>query len=375
MFLEAYGHKLAPMKTVLPETNQQTSPENTNILRYAVRSYKESGFVFMLNFQDHLNYSDINNNSIAVMTAKSEVRFPSSGTFDMKKATCAIFPFNLTLGSTQIKSATVQPLTILKGDNENHYVFYSIEGIEPELVIQGDSKIGDLKEAKKSTSNGLTVIKGSSGKVFSFQSGKDQFLIIPYEMALQSNKIGEKLIFSDGDITSESELLNLVTRDTSLDLHVYPANGSTPKVTNANVKKSKSVFPGIDSYNLSFEVPGPIIEIEQATDRKYSVKVKGGLGRLNDVFLQVDYVGDRGMAFIDGLLTTDHFYHEKKWEIGMKLFIPKLTDKEMVLIFHPLYKDQECLIFFHNIPSFENGKYLNIKGIKTINEYKAIIDF
>jgi len=375
MFLEAYGDRLAPMKTVLPETNQQTSPENTNILRYAVRSFKENGFVFMVNFQDHLEYSDINNTSITVKTAKSEVRFPSEGTFDLKKATSAILPFNLNLGTTLIKSATVQPLTILKGDDKNHYVFYSIEGIEPELIIQGDSKIADLQEAKKSTRNGLTVIKGSPGKVFSFQSGKDQFLIIPYEMALQSNKIGEKLIFSDGNITSESDLLNLVTRDTSLDLHIYPASSSTPKVTNVNMKKSKSVFTGIDSYNLSFEVPDPIIEIEQATDRKYSVKVKGELGKLNDVFLQVDYVGDRGMAFINGLLVTDHFYHEKKWEIGMKSFIPRLDSKEMVLSFHPLYKDQECLIFFENIPNFENGKYLDIKSIKAINEYKAILDF
>jgi len=34
------------------------------------------------------------------------------------------------------------------------------------------------------------------------------------------------------------------------------------------------------------------------------------------------------MAFIDGLLVTDHFYHEKKWEIGLKGFIPELSGRE-----------------------------------------------
>jgi len=79
------------------------------------------------------------------------------------------------------------------------------------------------------------------------------------------------------------------------------------------------------------------------------------------------------MAFIDGLLVTDHFYNEKKWEIGLKSFIPELSGKEMVLIFHPLYSDQEALIDFTDIPEFKDGKYLNIKNINIVNEYKAII--
>ncbi|WP_228853021.1 beta-galactosidase [Aegicerativicinus sediminis] len=375
MFLDAYGDRLAPMKTVLPETNKQTSPEKTDILRYAVRSFEDSGFLFMVNFQDHLAYSDIEDTSINVKTASSEVRFPSNGTFDLKKATSAIFPFNLKLGKTQIKSATVQPLTILNGGNKNHYVFYSIEGIIPEFVLHGDSKIADLKGARKTSSKGLTVIKGDSNKVFSFQSGNDQFLVIPYEMALNSNKIGEQLIFSSGTLTNESDLINLVTREAVVDLNIYPSNVNAPKVSNATVQKLKAEFPGMDSYNITFKVPEPLLEIEKATERKYSVKVKGGLNGLNDVFLQVDYIGDRGMAFIDGLLATDHFYHEKKWEIGMKSFIPKLKNKEMVLIFHPLYDNQECLIFFENVPKFENGKYLEIKSIKAVNEYKAILSF
>ena len=110
-------------------------------------------------------------------------------------------------------------------------------------------------------------------------------------------------------------------------------------------------------------------------DRKYSVVTKGGLGQLNDVFIEIDYVGDRGMAFIDGLLVTDHLYHEKKWEIGLKSFMPELSGKEMVLIFHPLYSDQEALVDFTHIPEFKNDEYLDIKKIDVSNEYKAIISF
>ncbi len=59
----------------------------------------------------------------------------------------------------------------------------------------------------------------------------------------------------------------------------------------------------------------------------------------------------------------------------MKTYLPKLKDKEMVLIFHPLYEDQACVPYLHNTPEFKEGKYLDVKDIKVINEYKAIVNF
>ena len=52
MFLEEYSDELAPMKTILPEGNEDITPENTTTLRYAVRSKDDKGFLFMINFQD-----------------------------------------------------------------------------------------------------------------------------------------------------------------------------------------------------------------------------------------------------------------------------------------------------------------------------------
>lgn len=375
MFLEAYGEKLAPMQTVLPKTNADIRPENTETLRYAVRSNNDSGFLFMINFQDHLRYSDIDNISVEVKTAKETIRFPHSGVFDLKKTTSAIFPFNLNLGRTKIKSATVQPLTILNSNNKKYYVFYSLGGIVPELLIGNTTELSKIQNAKRTKEKGYSIIEGKNDEVFSFQSGNDEFLVIPYEMALKSTKIGEQLIFSDGTITSDKNQLSLVTRDANSQLHFYPELNEDPKISFATLKKTKSKLIGGSSYIVAFEEPEPIVQIKQVTDRKYSITTTGKLDNLNDVYLEVDYVGDRGMAFIDGLLVTDHFYHESKWEIGMKSFLPKLSQKEMVLIFHPLQENQECLIYFNQIPEFRNGKFLNVKSINAISEFKAIISF
>jgi len=375
MFLESYEEKLAPMQTVIPETNSNIIPENSKTLRYAVRSKKDSGFLFMINFQDHLEYSDINDVSVEVKTENGTIRFPHSGTFDLKKTTSAILPFNLKLGNTKLKSATVQPLTILNADGKKYYVFYSIAGITPELLVENGVDLSKFQNAKRTKNDGYSIVKGNNGEIFSFQSGNDEFLIIPYEMALNSTKFGNQLIFSDGTITNHGNQFSIVTRESNLNIDIFPKLSEDPTISFANLNKVKSKFDGFSSYNLSFKVPESFIQINRVTDRKFSVTTKGDLDELNDVFLQVDYIGDRGMAFIDGLLVNEDFYHESKWEIGMKTFLPKLTNKEMVLIFHPLYSDQACVPYLPNPPKFVDGKFLDIKNIKPVNEYKAILDF
>ncbi|WP_343029092.1 beta-galactosidase, partial [Bacteroides xylanisolvens] len=52
-FLADFADRLAPMETVLPEGYEKITPDNRETLRYAARMKAGSGFVFMVNFQDH----------------------------------------------------------------------------------------------------------------------------------------------------------------------------------------------------------------------------------------------------------------------------------------------------------------------------------
>lgn len=375
MFLEEYSDQLAPMKTILPEGNEDIEPENTTTLRYAVRSHGDKGFLFMINFQDDVDIADINDVHLEIKSGNETIRFPHTGTFDLKKSTSAIFPFNLMLGRAQIKSATVQPLATLHTNQGDCYVFCSINGIAPEFVINGNPDLTEIQNARKSQKNNFTVVQGNNDEVLSFKNGNDQFLIIPREMALNSYKMNEHLIISEGLILNNNDQMSLITRSVNSTIHIYPAVYKKPYVSFATLNSIKPHFKGASSYQLTFEEKDPPVAVTKVIDRKYKVVTKGSLDGLNDVFIEVDYVGDRGMAFIDGLLVTDHLYHEKKWEIGLKSFMPELSGKEMVLIFHPLYSDQETLIDFTRIPKFTDGKYLNIKDIDIVNEYKAIISF
>lgn len=375
MFLEAYSDRLAPMKTVLPEGYEDIEPTNTSALRYAVRSQEEKGFLFMINFQDDVEIQDIDDVRIEVNTGSETIRFPSSGAFDLKKSTSAIFPFNLDLGQTRIKSATVQPLTTLRAGQGDCYVFHSFDGITPELVIAGDPDLTDIQNARKTKNSHHALIQGKNNEVFSFKSGADQFLIIPYEMALNSYRLDNHLMITDALALKDGDQISLISRSPGSVIHIYPALDQSPRISLAKLSAMKSYFKGASAYQLSFEEKESPVSVKKVADRKYALTIDGALDRLNDVFVEIDYVGDRGMAFIDGLLVADHFYHEKKWEIGLKSFTSALSGKQMVLIFHPLYSDQEALIDFARVPEFTDGKYLNINDIRVVNEYKAIISF
>lgn len=375
MFLEEYSDELAPMQTVLPEGNDNIDRDNTKTLRYAVRAKDDKGFLFMLNFQDHTEIADINDVSVEVKTGSETIRFPSTGTFNLKKSASAILPFNLKLGQTLIKSATVQPLTTLHTGRGECYVFYSLEGIVPEVVMTGNPALSEIQNARKSQKSNLTIVQGKNGEIFTFKNGRDQFLVIPYAMALNSYKVDNHLILSDALILNEGNQMSLITRDLNTAVHIYPGINKTPVVSFASLTNSKPLFKGASSYQVTFVKKDPHVKVTKVTDRKYSVVAEGDLDQLNDVFIDVDYVGDRCMAFIDGLLVTDHFYHEKKWEIGLKEFMPELSGKEMVLIFYPLYNDQEALVDFTHVPEFADGKYLDVKSINVVNEYKGFISF
>ncbi|MGQ7870976.1 hypothetical protein [Sunxiuqinia sp. sy24] len=72
-------------------------------------------------------------------------------------------------------------------------------------------------------------------------------------------------------------------------------------------------------------------------------------------------------------MITDHFYHERIWEVGLKSFAEKLVDNKMALIFHPMHDNDSYLADLKSLPEFENGKYLNVKGVEVIPEYKVKI--
>ncbi|HPR30644.1 MAG TPA: beta-galactosidase [Prolixibacteraceae bacterium] len=374
-FLTSWGDILAPMKTVLPETNAAIQPKNNETLRYAVRSYGNSGFVFIVNYQDHAEVKPINNVRIELETKNETIAFPANGSMDIPKGLSAVFPFNLELGAAVVRSATVQPFTLLKQREGTYAVFYILKGIEPSLHFSYPTKITRLENALLSSDSHIVTVKPVMDGPFSFVANGVNFLVITNEMAINAIVANEQLFVSDALVLANTHELELISKNTHNLLHVFPAKGNTLEANNAQVRKVAPLFEGFESNAIVFRKFEPNVEFKKISNQKYTLNVLSDFSEVNDVYLIMDYVGDRGLAFIDGRLVCDHFYHGRKWEIGLKSFARQLTNRELLLFFHPMHSDYPYLIDLQNLPAIGKQGFLEVKGYEMLPEYKTRIVF
>jgi beta-galactosidase len=376
-FLKDFGSRLAPMLVTIPETNPVAATNNKD-LRYSVRSDGNAGFVFLHNYQDHAETIDLTNLRLSVKTKNGVINIPQKGGFTLPKEKHAILPFNLTINDVLVKYATVQPMTSFKQNGLNYHVFISIDGIPPELYLQTKSAITSGRGCSIKKINAGAIISGNNNAIFSFSTGsgknKDQYLVIPMAMAVNAYQFKTGLVFTNNALLVNENEFDLVSRHTTGDtLLFYPALKSIPRIAGATIRTiaGNSSF---SNYEVRFAARNPPVKIEQPMPANTVINCADNfLEGLNDVFLQVDYVGDNGQMLLDGQLIGDHFYYGVPWEIGLKRFASQLKGHPLYLYFHALRKDAACLAYFKDkMPPFGgNDEYLKINSITLIPEYKC----
>lgn len=78
LFLDSFGHTLAPLITLLPETNAAITPTDVKTLRFSARGGDGVGFLFLMNYQDHFATTDLAGTSIRVTARKQTITVPRS---------------------------------------------------------------------------------------------------------------------------------------------------------------------------------------------------------------------------------------------------------------------------------------------------------
>jgi beta-galactosidase len=381
-FLQHFGARIAAMPVVLPETNGRITKENTNTLRFAMRTDGDAGFIFMHNYQDHVATTDLTGLSLKIKTRKGEINIPETGTFTLRKEDYAILPVNLAVGDVRIRYATVQPMVSFDRDGTHHYVFISKTGLIPEFRIEaGDARILQLERCKAAKQGAVTQVKGELQTVFSFRiqsKGRtDHFLVIPESMAQRAWALHDRLVFAASTVLTRGDTLDLLrTGQTTDTLMCYPAVQGIPAIAQATVKSIRSVSKQLSAFQINFAGGVQAISAVPVGDHHVMVSAQQGLHGLNDVFIKVHYVGDRAQAFIDGDMVTDHFYYGMPWEVGLKRYTTLLGKHPMYLYFHPMHKDAPYLNYLTEAykPDFgSNGQKLEIKSISIVPEFKATL--
>jgi hypothetical protein len=378
------------MSVILPDYNSGLNPENVNELRYAVRRFNDSGFIFMLNFQDHTRTKDIENIQFILKTAANELRIPESSGFTLKSEENAIFPFNFDMEGINLNYATAQLLTRFNNAKDQYYVFFYPEGIIPEFSLDRTSgvtiepvnckleenTVRFLVKCNNKEPGQFTINKPDGSKIKVLVIDRDNALKL-WLCEIEGNKY---LIFSDALVLKNGQLLEFYNRDkNNFEFKIYPSLESIPEADHGKIEILSEKNDLFSHYKLTLPEVKINEAIQEVSDNKITLIIPSEKPEgVNDIFLRINYIGDTGLGFLNGELVADDFYYGSDWEIGLKRFMDRPGIKEMVLYFRPLYKEAPFYEDFapELIPDFSQSQsILKIYNTEFIPEYKTIVRF
>ena len=208
--------ELPPMETVLPRDWESMTPDNREDLRWCVRLRDDSGFVFMVNYQDHDDMRhDQDGLQLELKLRNETLRIPSEGSFTLGKDVSAILPFNLDLSGVLLKYATAQLLAKVDDGGTDHYFFFAPEKMAAEYCFD----------------DGIVKV-GEPGFGSTFTHGSVRITTLTREQAENAAKFDGRMLFTEATATEPApgclELLSL--GDNSVEYVLYPSeSGFAPQ--------------------------------------------------------------------------------------------------------------------------------------------------
>ncbi|HEX3729898.1 MAG TPA: hypothetical protein VHV47_08840, partial [Opitutaceae bacterium] len=93
---------------------------------------------------------------------------------------------------------------------------------------------------------------------------------------------------------------------------------------------------------------------------------------VHEVFLDIDYAGDIGRAYLGDRFVDDDYYFGRTWEIGLSRFAPEVLEKGLKITVLPLRKDAPIYLPPGRWPDFGGHSEIGaIRGITAAVLYEA----
>lgn len=344
-FLSEFGHLLAPMEVVLPYGCDTLSPANRDVLRYAARMKDDSGFLFLINFQDHDTLRHDMDVRLKLHLKTEDMLIPRKGTLVLPKDENLIIPFNFRMGEDiLLKYATAQLLTKIEDGNITHYFFFVPDGVQAEYCF----------------SNGQTV-KPGTGFGSTFKVGRRiKITTLTREQALDCVKINGRLLITKATVVPERDSVRLLSMgNPRFDFVVYPS------------------AKGFRRQSLEVKPVTPVYDCSRLKARRMSFHFadEEWPEHVNDYYLRLDYKADVAMAFLNGRLVHDDFYHGQPWTIALRRHRNLLQGSDLNFYFRPIKAKASFLKSLppSAVPDLEHGPVLGMDSLAVIPEYQIRI--
>ncbi len=355
-FYKSFEKELCNTKTVLPEEAGNMEPKDTKTLRYCVRVNGDSGFVFINNFQDHVEMDHQNDFSISLQLENDRIRIPASGSLSLNKNASCILPVNMNMDGILLKYATVQPILRTEVKGVPHYFFFIPEGMKPEFQFEAMDTIFAPEDRTSKI-----MVKGADGKELALcvLSRSDSMRLWKV-----NRKDGDLIILSDETVLEDKGRIRIesIGKENGF-IAVFP-----PRETPLEVDKRKyepvlqsdlftayEISYGKNKVEIEWEdvsskekasngelkrpVIGSPITSTKIVNARAKIKVKPeSFENCKQILMKVDYMGDIGYAFVDSDLINDNFCNGATWEFGIKAYEKEIVEKGLYLYISPQRK-------------------------------------
>jgi beta-galactosidase len=311
-FLSAFGHRLAEMPSSLPDV-RPADVEDSTMLRWALRSDGESGFLFLSWHQPHFPLPAYRGARFHVSLPSGDIELPSKP-IDVPPGTLARWPLNLAAGGTTITYATASVLTLLPGDIPT-LVLIAEPGIDAEIAV-ADSVQAVTPGLAPVRFGGLDVLvlpAGTAGSVWVTEDG------------------GRRLLLTDDELQWDAAGTLTVKASKPADVRLYdPTIGAFTAVTvprsTAPILQpvtAEQLRPAAPTVPVSYgkhdgRPSAPSSETLDELAAVYRLHLPDfAADPARDPLLRITWAGDIGELRIDGRPVTDRYWDGAEWTVNL----------------------------------------------------------
>ena len=325
-----------------------------------------AGFIFLNNYQDHVEMRAIDGLRFELHTSNETLLIPVESTLTLQPNISAILPFGLLLDGIRLKYATTQLFARLDHD----YFFFAPAGMISEYSFDGNPVI-----AVSPGMDSVIALQNSAGQTV-------RIFTLTREQAEHATKAllrgKECMVISDGTLVPSADGVSLYTTEANLSLSIFPPlDGSLVTNTGTFTELPDGLFT---RYSLTLPPKTITLALEPVNPAQIVVTLPADiLDGVDNVYLRVDYIGDIGNCFLDGVLVADNFYNGSIWEIGLKQILRGKANSaaELLILITPIRTSAGAVSYVPTGMAFNPDQGLagiaEIHSISAVPEYKIAL--
>jgi beta-galactosidase len=390
MFLSDWGGELAVMPATAPAGQQRKN--DTEKVRWAVRSDGKSGFLFVSNYQRLLPMPAKPGVQFEIKLANSSVRVPAAP-FTIAADTYFCWPFNMDLGGARLAYATAQPVCKVQDQQMTCFFFAPTRDIPAEFVFEGNGITFEGVAGQAVQGNTVRLTPPAQGwtapLVVKTADGKKASIVLMDDATSRACWKGttggrERAFISRGNLIFDGDKLR-VQADNPQDLAVSMFESGGFKAINLSATPAQ---PPVQASIDQVKSAGALREIKQGSQRVteapsdadfeqaaiYRIKLPEGVDANRDLILRIHYTGDVARIYLDGQLLTDNFCNGTAFDLGLKRYGPDIYKKELLLKVLPLQKGAPVYLAKEAMPDFGDApSAMKIAKVEVVERREAVM--